>query len=51
MGMAGVSAGIATTLGVMHAPAAVYAQVLVMLGAGVGAWGRSRLNHYNVYID
>ncbi|KXZ41540.1 hypothetical protein GPECTOR_405g242 [Gonium pectorale] len=37
MGMAGVSTGIATTLGVMHAPALVYGQVLAMLGAGAAA--------------
>ncbi|EFJ50339.1 hypothetical protein VOLCADRAFT_58405, partial [Volvox carteri f. nagariensis] len=37
LGMAGVGAGIATTLGVMHAPLAVYAQVLAMLGAGATA--------------
>lgn len=35
--MAGVGAGIATTLGIMHAPAAVYAQVLGMLGVGAAA--------------
>ncbi|KAG2424600.1 hypothetical protein HXX76_014327 [Chlamydomonas incerta] len=35
LGMAGVGTGIATTLGVMNAPMAVYAQVLTMLGAGI----------------
>ncbi|GIL91985.1 hypothetical protein Vretimale_18536 [Volvox reticuliferus] len=37
LGMAGVGSGIATTLGIMHAPVAVYAQVLAMLGAGAAA--------------
>ncbi|GLI60330.1 hypothetical protein VaNZ11_002448 [Volvox africanus] len=37
LGMAGVGTGIATTLGIMHAPVAVYAQVLAMLGAGAAA--------------
>ncbi|GLC33858.1 hypothetical protein PLESTB_000811600 [Pleodorina starrii] len=37
LGMAGVGTGIATTLGIMHAPLSVYAQVLAMLGAGAAA--------------